>query len=92
MNKRKAKKKYKNLYLNKLASSPIVIDITGETLHFCRNREIVIIDRRYNQKTTLIVNIDNVGVIDLNARNPYALSSSLLELDGYIKGYKIENI
>lgn len=92
MNKRKAKKKYKNLYLDKLASSPIVIDITGETLHFNRNREIVLIDRRYNQKITLVANLNNIDIADLNSYHPYNDPRCILELDGYIEGYKIENI
>lgn len=92
MNKRKAKKKYKNLYLDKLASSPIVIDVTGETLHFNRNREIIVIDRRYNQKITLVVDLNSADIADLNAHNLYTSPRSILALDGYINAYKIENI
>ena len=92
MNKRKAKKKYKKLYLDKLASSPIVIDVTGGHLQFSRNREIILICGEYHQKVTVFANIDRVGVVDLNVRNPYNASTRLLELEGDISGYKIENI
>lgn len=92
MNKRKAKKKYKNLYLDKLASSPIVIDITGENVHFGKSREIMVIDRKYHQKMTLVVDLNSVDIADLSTVHPYNSPRSILALDGYVKGYKIENI
>jgi hypothetical protein len=92
MNKRKAKKKYKNLYLDKLASSPIVIDVTGGNVQFGRNREFIFIDRQFHQQITLVANIDNVGIVDLNSRNPYETSMQLCTIDGYVVGYKIETV